>query len=98
MEELIDTIKNQKLDAIKRKHIYSTVTNIILIIVIFLIGIYIYINIESFKSLGQDVCRLCEEKTGGSCIAQSYSEILNMTKQQAKPVSVFDNINLSDYT
>lgn len=42
-------------------------TNIVLIIVLVSIGAYVYVEIESFKTLGKDVCRLCEAKTGGTC-------------------------------
>lgn len=45
------------------------VFDIILIFVILGLGAYIVLNIEEFKTLQRDVCRLCEQKTGGSCIS-----------------------------
>lgn len=44
------------------------VSNIILLIVFLLIGYYIYSEIDNFKTLSSDVCRLCEQKTGGKCL------------------------------
>lgn len=51
---------------------FHTITNIILIIWLLVIAIYIAIKvgpeIENFKTLNKDVCRLCEQKTGGVCM------------------------------
>ena len=44
--------------------------DIILIIVIIGIGIYIFINIEEFKALSSNVCKMCMEKTGSKCIIE----------------------------
>lgn len=59
-------------EALLRKSIRSNrikiVADIILIIVILGIGWYVYSEIDNFKLLGSDVCRLCEEKTGGKCM------------------------------
>ena len=41
--------------------------DVILIIVFLLIAIYIIKEIELFKTLSQDVCRMCMEKTGATC-------------------------------
>lgn len=46
---------------------YHTITNIILIIVILAIGIYIFWHIQEFLTLGKNVCRLCELKSGEIC-------------------------------
>lgn len=62
-EELI----KRKIQINKRK----IIADIILIIVILLIFIYIIYNIESFKALSQDVCKLCELKTNAKCISYS---------------------------
>lgn len=44
------------------------IADIILIIVILCLAGYIINNIESFKTLGSDVCKLCELKTNSKCI------------------------------
>ena len=49
-----------------RLHRWHIITNIILIIVFLAIGIYIFSEIENFKLLSQDLCRLCAEKTGAT--------------------------------
>ena len=48
------------------------IADIILIIVIVAISIYVIYNIESFKTLSQDVCRLCELKTNATCRTYSF--------------------------
>ncbi|MBA7700351.1 hypothetical protein ES703_109062 [subsurface metagenome] len=58
-EELIK--KNIRINKIK---IWA---DVILIIVFLLIGYYIFKEIELFKTLSQDVCRMCMEKTGAIC-------------------------------
>lgn len=54
-----------------RKKIKSNRIKIIMdvtvIVIILGIGFYVWNNIEAFKALGSDVCRLCEQKTGGLC-------------------------------
>ena len=50
-----------------RLHRYQTITNVILIIVLILIGLYIFWNLEEFKPLGGDICKMCVEKTGAVC-------------------------------
>ena len=65
-------------------HRYHTITNVILVIVIIAIGFYIYLNLQDLKTLSGDVCRLCEEKTGGVCQTvtpiNSYKEKVNYTE------------------
>jgi cytosine/uracil/thiamine/allantoin permease len=58
-EELIR--KNIRINKIK---IWA---DVILIIVFLVIAIYIFKEIELFKTLSQDVCRMCMEKTGATC-------------------------------
>ena len=65
--ELVDFAVNVKLERLRKQRIYSIISNVILILVIVGIGTYIYMNIESFKMLGQDVCALCMNKTGVTC-------------------------------
>jgi len=48
------------------------IADVILIIVILGIAFYVYTEIESFKMLGKDICRLCEDKTGGICSMGNY--------------------------
>lgn len=43
------------------------VADVILIIVIGAIIFYIFNEIETFKVLGSDVCKMCMEKTGATC-------------------------------
>jgi len=59
-EELIK--KQIRINKIK---IYA---DIILVIIFLLIGYYIFKEIELFKTLSQDVCRMCMEKTGAICL------------------------------
>jgi len=58
-EELIK--KNIRLNKFK------IVADVVLIVLISFIAYYVIREIELFKILGQDVCRLCTEKTGASC-------------------------------
>ena len=55
-----------------RMNRFKIIMDVILIIVIVLIGIYVIYNIESFKTLGQDVCRLCELKTEAICLKSTF--------------------------
>ena len=90
-KELIDFLQDKKLKTIKERYNFSIITNVILIIVIVCIGVYVVMNLEEFKSLSSDVCRLCEEKTGGTC---SYiPSISNITKEYTFPN--LSNLNLS---
>ncbi|KKN40576.1 hypothetical protein LCGC14_0732120 [marine sediment metagenome] len=49
---------------IKRR---TFIADLILIAVIIALGIYAWFNIEHFKTIGADVCKLCMEKTGATC-------------------------------
>lgn len=65
MEKLVNE------DLIKRNiklNRYKVITNIILIIIFLAIGFYIFHEIEAFKSVAGDVCKLCMQKTGANCI------------------------------
>ena len=93
-KEFVEFIKDNKVEAIRKNSKMAYVTNIILIVVFILIGTYIFFNIESFKSLGQDVCRLCEQKTGGSCLSQSYNTIVEQVKAQ---VNSSNQVQVSAY-
>lgn len=46
---------------------WKIITNWILIILILAIGIYVIKEVELFKQLGGDVCKLCSYKTGANC-------------------------------
>jgi hypothetical protein len=72
-DELVGYLTRKKLKSIKSRYNLSIITNVFLIGVMVCIGVYIYMNLEEFKSLGQDVCRLCESKTGGTCSLSPYS-------------------------
>lgn len=50
-----------------RMNKFKIIMDAILIVVLIAIGIYVFLNIESFKTFGSDVCRLCMEKTGSQC-------------------------------
>lgn len=54
-----------------RMNRFKILMDVILILVIIAIGYYIFSEIEAFKILGKDVCLLCEQQTGGSCISVS---------------------------
>jgi hypothetical protein len=81
-KELLGYLTEKKLEGIKKRYNFSIITNVILIIVIAIIGAYVVANIEEFKELNQDVCRLCETKTGGTCMAQTYGDIVKMIKEE----------------
>lgn len=67
------------------------VTNLILILVWVLLATYVVINIQEFKALNSDVCRLCEAKTGGQCLASVIAPI-----QQKDSGGLQQPINLSN--
>lgn len=63
-------MENQTEELLKKKirsNQIKIVADIFLIMILLAIGLYLYFNIEEFKTLGKDVCRLCEAKTGGFC-------------------------------
>jgi hypothetical protein len=49
---------------------FHTITNILLIVAIIFLVIFAWKNIEDFKTLGRDVCKMCMEKTGATCFVQ----------------------------
>lgn len=55
----------------RRKKI-ALIADIILVVVLLAIGWYVYSNFEVYKALNGDVCRMCEEKTGGKCYSGAY--------------------------
>lgn len=65
-KELVEYLREYKAEKIIRAKRLAFITNIILIILFIAIGLYVYYNIEAFKTLGQDVCKLCMEKNGGN--------------------------------
>lgn len=67
MEDLVQWITQEKTNKLLRTQRFNLICNVILIIAILTIGIYIWYNIEAFKTLGQDVCRLCEIHTNATC-------------------------------
>jgi uncharacterized membrane protein YvbJ len=68
MEEITkEQIIEQGSRILKAKRIVL-ITNIILIVIILLIAFYVIKNIEAFKMLSQDVCKLCMQSTGANCI------------------------------
>ena len=54
-----------------RKNIFLNkiriLVEIIMVILILVIGIYLFTNIELVKLLNQDICKICMEKTGATC-------------------------------
>ena len=73
---------------------FNAISNIVLIVWLFIIALYVAIkvgpNIEEFKTLNKDVCRLCEQKTGGVCAKQNY---FNQNENSNNPIAGF-NISL----
>jgi len=61
--ELNEELIKRKIQINRKKFI----ADIILIIVLLIIFGYIVNEIESFKALSQDVCKLCELKTNSIC-------------------------------
>ena len=63
-------MEQQEQDIINRNirmNRFKVITNVILIIVLSLIALYVILNVESFKSLGGDICKMCMDKTGAIC-------------------------------
>ena len=63
-------MEQQEQDIINRNirmNRFKVITNVILIIVLSLIALYVILNVESFKSLGGDICSYCQLKTGAIC-------------------------------
>jgi len=50
-----------------RMNRFKILMDIILIIILLGISYYVFSEIETFKILGKDVCKLCQEKTGAVC-------------------------------
>ena len=67
MEQTTTNIPDNSTERLIRINRFKLIADIILIVVILLIGWYMFNNIEAFKALSGDVCRLCEQKTGGTC-------------------------------
>lgn len=66
---------------------FKIIMDIILILILIMISVYVYFNIEEFKTLGNDVCKLCEKKADARCIA----------KDKFDSYIVFDKIKAADY-
>lgn len=56
--------------------------DIILIIVLVGITTYIVMNLEHFKEIGSDVCKLCEERTGGQCLATNLNDFYGFDNKE----------------
>lgn len=69
--ELVDYLRQYKAEKILRAKRLALISNIILIALIIGFGIYIYYNIEAFKAIGSDVCKLCINRTGMTCYSNS---------------------------
>lgn len=64
------------------------IADVVLIVVLLGIVLYIYSEIENFKALGTDVCRLCEEKTGGQCLkGYGVTQQCPVCKQEAPQIN-----------
>ena len=63
MDKLEEELIKRKI----RSNKWEIITNIFLIIVLLGIAFYVIKEIESFKILSQNVCKLCMEKTGAIC-------------------------------
>jgi hypothetical protein len=72
------------------KNKLNMILNIILIVILILIGLYVWFNVEHLKSLGGDVCRLCEEKTGGICTTTGYPSTLGKVEINLSQMEGFD--------
>lgn len=60
----------EQLYRIKRR---TLIADIILIILISSLAVYLILNIEHFKTIGSDVCKLCMEKTKAVCFNPTLS-------------------------
>ena len=93
-EELVSYLEEKKVKGIKSRYNLSIITNVILIIMFIALSYYIYNNIEEFKALGQDACRLCESKTGGSCLSQNHDTIVASIRNVSTP-TIYAPVNFS---
>lgn len=76
-------------------HKLNIIADIFLIIIILLIGWYIYSNFELFKDLNRDVCAYCMEKTGAVCYSSSYAKFINETIEERKSIIRTESFNIS---
>ena len=74
---------------------YHTITNIILIVVILGVAFYCIKEIEYVKKMKGDYCRMCEDKTGGTCSIEIYRpEDFNVNNDE---INVgLDNIKIAE--
>ena len=70
--------------------------DIILVIVLCGIFFYVYSEIENFKTLKEDVCALCEQKTGALCM-KGFGVTQPCPPFHGSSNIVFRGINLSEY-
>jgi hypothetical protein len=68
-KELVDYLREYKAEKVIKAHRLVLISNIILIAFVIAIGAYIFFNIEEFKTIGQNVCALCMNRTGAICLA-----------------------------
>jgi hypothetical protein len=61
-----------------RMNRFKIIMDIILVIVLLGIFYYVYSEIELFKILGKDVCKMCMEKTDAICYTGKYGVVENV--------------------
>ena len=62
----MDRIEEELIRRKIRSNKWKIITDIFLIIVLLGIAFYVIKEIETFKMLNQDICKLCLEKTGAT--------------------------------
>lgn len=48
------------------------ICRILTVVLLIIILVYLFLNIENVKILNQDVCRICEQKTKSVCLYLDY--------------------------
>jgi len=66
-KEFVYHLAESKIDRLMRTKRAVLVTNILILIFIMCAGYYVATNIEEFKSLDSDVCKMCYEETQKQC-------------------------------
>jgi len=68
-----ENLTREELLKLHRRNKFKIIMDVILIIVLTIIFLYIFFNMQLVKTMNQDWCALCELKTGAQCIIQKVN-------------------------
>lgn len=63
----MEKTEEEKIKLAYRMNRYKFISNLILIGFLIALAVYIVLNVEELKTLGNDVCAMCMKQTGGIC-------------------------------